>query len=179
MIRHDGRFLSHSKRLTELLYLCHNVKMGVLDWANPDISALPAAAAQLVQQALAGAGEQAAKHCAVASDLGEISFWAQRLQPIDGGPAHVMLHMRHWEPLDVTVARQLLRWSLSPRKKRLIVALACEPTLQQLADTLGITTGSAKMYLNRLFKELRLSSRQAVIDQLLTEARQQRGLLIA
>ena len=60
--------------------------------------------------------------------------------------------------------------SYSLQEKRILVASTRKPSLQALADYLGITVGTLKIYINRLQAKAEQPSRQAIIDALLADA---------
>lgn len=165
-----GRLLARGQRAIELLYLCHDARTGVLDWAAADLSALPASAREMVGRLLAATDGPDAVQCTEIREAGRFDFRAERLLALDGGPPQVAVTITHLEPVDITVARQLLDWPLSPQEKRLLVASVRQPGQQLLADTLGITVATLKSYVNRLQAKLAVPSRQALIDRLLAEA---------
>lgn len=165
-----GRLLARGQRAIELLYLCHDARMGVLDWAAPDLSALPAQARALVSALLADSDGPDVVLCDECRPAGHFQFRAERLQALDGGACLVAMTITHHEPIDLTVARALLDWPLSPREKRLIVLSTRQPDQRQLAGAMGITVSTLKSYVNRLQTRLAIPSRQALIDRLLAGA---------
>ncbi len=165
-----GRLLARGQGAIELLYLCHDSRMGILDWAAPDQSALPAQARAMVGALLADTTSPAVVQCDENRAAGCFRFRAERLHALDGGPCQIAVTISHWEPIDLTVARALLDWPLSPQEKRLIVLSTRRPDQRQLAEALGITVATLKSYINRLHARLAIPSRQALIDRLLAES---------
>ena len=79
------------------------------------------------------------------------------------------MRVAQYEPLDIAVAR-LDEHVVQPAEKRILVASTRKPSLQALADYLGITVGTLKIYINRLQGKAEQPSRQAIIDALLADA---------
>jgi len=169
----QGVMVARSARAIELLYLCQDVRIGVLDWARQDIEALPEAPRQLVRALLAnraGDNDGTATACSLDLSAGRFDFRVERLQRLDGGAAQATVTIHHWQPADIVVARQLAGWPLSAQEKRLIVATARQQEHKDIADSLGITVGTLKVYVNRLNTKLGVDSRQAFVDRLLADA---------
>lgn len=165
----SGRLLARGARAIELLYLCHDVRIGVMDWAGHDLAVMPNEPREMVRAYLNRSSGEVAR-CSLENMAGRFDFRAERLQALDGGPAHTAVTIQHWEPVDITVARQLSDWSLSTQEKRLIVASARQLGHKEIADRLGITVGTLKAYVNKLKAKLGVESRQDIIERLLAEA---------
>lgn len=166
----SGAILAKGRKAIELLYLCHDARMGMLDWAADDLTALPAPVRTLLQDLLSDPAGPDVAHCTLNLDAGRFDFRAERLLSTGSGRPQVALTITHLEPTDITVARQLIDWTLSTQEKRILVASTRQPTSLQLASHLGVTTGTLKSYINRLQAKLEQPSRQATIDRLLADA---------
>lgn len=166
----SGHMLAKGRKAIELLYLCHDARMGMLDWATDDLTALPAPVRDMVRTLLAGTTWPDVDRCALDLDAGRFDFRAERLLSTGTGQPQVALTITHLEPTDITVARQLMDWPLSMQEKRILVATTRQPSSQQLAEHLGVTTSTLKSYINRLQAKLGQPSRQAIIDRLLADA---------
>jgi len=165
-----GRLLARGARAIELLYLCHDVRMGVMDWAGHDLSVMPAEPRAMLRAHLDTEGVGEIGKCSLLNSAGRFDFRAERLQALDGSGTHTAVTIHHWEPVDITVARQLAQWPLSAQEKRLIVASARQLGHKEIADSLGITVGTLKGYVNKLKTKLGVDSRQDIIERLLAEA---------
>lgn len=166
----QGTMLARGARAIELLYLCQDVRLGVLDWARQDIQALPEAPRALVRGLLSATdGNDVARH-SLELAAGRFDFRIERLQRLDANAPQITVTIQHWQPADVTVAQQLADWALSAQEKRLIVATARELEHKDIADSLGVTVGTLKAYVNRLNAKLGVESRQAFVQQLLASA---------
>jgi DNA-binding CsgD family transcriptional regulator len=165
-----GRLLARGIRAIELLYLCHEVRMGVMDWAGHDISVMPAEAREMLRAHFGTDNSGDVTRCTLHNSAGRFDFRAERLRRLDGSEAHTAVTIHYWEPIDITVARQLARWPLSAQEKRLIVASARQLGHKEIADSLGITVGTLKAYVNKLKAKLGVDSRQDIIERLLAEA---------
>lgn len=166
----SGHMLAKGQKAIELLYLCHDARMGMLDWAADDLSALPAAVRDTLQPLLAVTPGPDVLRCTLDLAAGRFDFRAERLLATGTDQPQVAVTITHLEPTDITVARQLMDWPLSTQEKRILVASTRQPNSQQLADHLRVTVSTLKSYINRLQAKLGQSSRQAIIDQLLTQA---------
>ena len=71
--------------------------------------------------------------------------------------------IRHQEPADIALARKLWGWPLSPQEKRILIASLRRPSLAQLAETLGLTVGTLKGYINEMKKRADVASLHALV----------------
>lgn len=165
----SGQMLAKGKKAIELLYLCHDARMGMLDWAADDLTALPAPVRDMLQPLLATSTGTDMGLCSVDVAAGRFDFRAERLLATGTDQPQVAVTITHLEPTDITVARQLMNWPLSSQEKRLLIASVRQPSQQQLAEHLGITIGTLKSYINRLQAKLGQPSRQAIIDKVLKQ----------
>jgi DNA-binding CsgD family transcriptional regulator len=169
----QGRMTARSALGLELLYLYQDLGEGLLNWNAEDMTALPAQARDIVAGMLVAARlGQPTRPVSYSVDLptGRFDFHAETLTGLNGSGPVVAVRMCHHEPLDVAVARALLHAPYSLQEKRILVASTRAPSLNDLAEHLGITVGSLKVYINRLQAKAGLSSRQAIIERLLAEA---------
>jgi DNA-binding CsgD family transcriptional regulator len=93
--------------------------------------------------------------------------------------ALVVVGIRYFEAIDITVARRLAGWPLSPREKRLIVASTRSGNLAELAQALKITVFTFKTYNKELVDRLQVGSRQQLIELLLSEDAARNELLFS
>lgn len=163
----SGRMLAKGQKAIELLYLCHDARMGMLDWAADDLTALPAPVREMLQPLLAQRSGAEVGRCTLDQAAGRFDFRAECLRATGTDAPQVALTITHLEPADMAVARQLMDWPLSSQEKRLLIASVRQPSQQQLAEHLGITVGTLKSYINRLQAKLELPSRQAILDKVL------------
>jgi len=157
----------------ELLYLYQDLGEGLLQWNAEDLSALPIQARDIVIGMLEAVKRgKPLPPASYSIDLpaGRFDIHAETLTGLNGSGPVVAVRMCHHEPLDVALARALLHAPYSLQEKRILVALTRAPSLNDLAEHLGITVGSLKVYINRLQAKAGLPSRQAIIERLLSEA---------
>lgn len=169
----EGRMLARSAQGVELLYQYQDFGEKFLPWNTDSLSALPAHARAIVTDmctALIRGND--VKPVANTVDLagGRFEFHAEPLTAVGSGEASVAVRVAQYEPLDIAVARALMNTSYSLQEKRILVASTRKPSLQALADYLGITVGTLKIYINRLQAKAEQPSRQAIIDALLADA---------
>lgn len=165
----DGQLVARSAQAIELLCLCHEARLGLMDWAARDLHVLPESPRRLLGQHLAQPTAPAATTCTLVNAAGRFDFRIERLQRLDGGTAQTVVTVQNWEPVDITVARRLTDWPLSPQEKRLVVASARGLDHKAIAEQLGITVGTLKAYVNRLKAKLGADSRQAIVQRLLAD----------
>jgi len=163
----SGRMAARTPQAFELLYLCHDARMGMLDWAAADWSALPAEARELAQRMARDSQMPDQARCQVVRDAGRFDIRIDRLYPFDGGTPQLSVALTHLEPVELAVARALLHWPLSPREKRLLVASVRQPSQRELARQLGITVATLKSYVNGLQARCGVASRQELIERVL------------
>jgi DNA-binding CsgD family transcriptional regulator/plasmid stabilization system protein ParE len=167
----NEKMIARSAHGVELLYQYQDFGENFVPWNTDSIAALPAHARAIVTSMCAALalGEEV-KPVSNAIDLpaGRFEFCAEPLTAVDGGETTVAVRISQHEPLDIAVARALFNAPFSLQEKRILVASTRKPSLQQLADHLGVTVGTLKIYINKLQAKAGLSSRQAVIDSLLS-----------
>jgi len=169
----EGNMVSRSAHGVELLYLYQDFGENFLPWNITTLSALPPQARTIVSgmHAQLARGEDV-KPVLRTVDLpaGRFEFHAEPLMSTSGGPAIISVRVAQYEPLDLAVARALRNAPFSQQEKRILVASTRKPSLQELAEHLGVTVGTLKIYINRLQAKAGQASRQAIIDTLLAEA---------
>lgn len=168
-----GRMLARSARGVEVLYQYQDLGEGLLNWDADDLSALPAQARGLVRNQLDDMLRGVpVRPTAYGVDLpaGRFDFHAEPMMQTGKADPVVAVRVSHYEPLDVALARALLGAPFSLQEKRVLVASARQPSLQELAGSLGITVGTLKHYINRMQTRTGLPSRQAIIERLLDAA---------
>jgi DNA-binding CsgD family transcriptional regulator len=166
----NAKMIARSAQGVELLYLYQDFGENFVPWNTDTIAALPAHARAIVTNMCAALvrGENV-KPVSNAIDLpaGRFEFHAEPLTAVDSGEATVAVRISQYEPLDLAVARALMNTSYSLQEKRILVASTRKPSLQALADQLGVTVGTLKIYINRLQAKAGKVSRQEIIDSLL------------
>jgi DNA-binding CsgD family transcriptional regulator len=165
----DGAMVARSEHAEGVLYLCNEGRTGVLDWASPNVEALPAAIRNEFGQFIAGLTDRRSMASEVATSCGYFEVRAERLQRLAGGDTDTFVTIRHWEPVDLIVASRLLQSSLTLQEKRILIATAQQKEHKDIADSLGVTVGTLKSYVNRLLQKLDVDSREAIVDRLLSE----------
>jgi DNA-binding CsgD family transcriptional regulator len=166
----EGKMLARSAHGVELLYQYQDFNENFVPWNTDTLAALPAQARAIVTtmgSELARGEDVQPISNAVDLPAGRFEFHAEPLNPIGSGEAKLAIRISQYEPLDIAVARALMNTSFSLQEKRILVASARKPSLQALADYLGITVGTLKIYINRLQAKAGKSSRQEIIDSLL------------
>jgi DNA-binding CsgD family transcriptional regulator len=166
----DGKMLARSAHGVELLYQYQDFNENFVPWNTDTLAALPAQARAIVTaMGSALARGEAVTPVAHNADLpaGRFEFHAEPLAAVDGGPPLVAVRISQHEPLDIAVARALVDTPFSLQEKRILVASTRKPSLQTLADHLGVTVGTLKIYINRLQAKAGKTSRQEIIDELL------------
>lgn len=165
----NGRMLARSAHGVESLYLYQDLGENFLAWNTGTVAALPVRARSIVDdmQAALARGENP-KPTSKSVDLpaGRFEFHVEPLASSGSEPS-ISVRVSQHEPLDIAVARALLDAPFSLQEKRILVASTRKPSLQQLADHLGVTVGTLKIYINKLQAKAGQPSRQAIIDSLL------------
>jgi DNA-binding CsgD family transcriptional regulator len=164
-----GSMVARSEHAEGLLYLCNEGRSGVLDWASPNVEALPGAIRDEFEQFIRGSIARRSIVSEVATSCGYFEIRAERLQRLAGGETDTFVAIRHWEPVDLIVASRLLQSSLTLQEKRIVIATAQQKEHKDIADSLGITVGTLKAYVNRLLQKFDVNSRQEIVDRLLAE----------
>ena len=167
-----GRIRARSADAYELLFIGMHQRVGSLAWAAPDLTALPTPVIERARRLLTDATGPAIDEVTLCDDDGGgMRYRLQRL--VRDGAAEqpeLVMTLCHLEPLDLAVARQLLRWPLSPRERQLVVACTRAESQREMAKALGCAVGTLKGYLNGVYAKLGVNSREAMIARLLHES---------
>ncbi|MGL4232158.1 MAG: helix-turn-helix transcriptional regulator, partial [Casimicrobium sp.] len=165
----NGAMVARSEQAASVLYLCNEGRLGVFDWASPNVEALPSALREGFTRLIRDASATHSATSSIDTSCGRFEFRAERLQRLAGGDADTVVTIHHWEPVDLTVASRLLQSSLSLQEKRIVIATAQQMEHKEIADNLGVTVGTLKAYVNRLLQKLDVESRQEIVERLLSE----------
>ena len=171
-----GDFTSLGEGAEDLLYCGAAPGPGSTDWSEMNAQALPYHVREMALATLAGHGRGAApgKRCSVRRPVqghgGEFRFDVERLHALDGRTRGVLVRLQQLEPRDVTLARELVRWPLSPQEKRLLVASVRAADQYALAEELGITLNTLKGYVKDMVRRTGFASRQAMVTGILAAA---------
>lgn len=177
LIRADGTMAARSMEAMRLIYLLGGANMFTLEWARPDWLALPDQIRATAQALFRLQEHEARRRIRIDQSWGRFDFVLEKMSDREiAGAAVVMIGIRYHEPIDITVARRLAGWPLSPREKRILVAATRTANLAELAEALGITVNTLKSYNKELVDRLGVESRQALIDLLLSDEAAHRDL---
>lgn len=170
LIRPDGALAARSQEAARLLYLQGGANMHTLEWARMDWRALPAQVRDAARAMFGQPEPELKRRVCLHQPWGRFEFVLEKMHG-QGAPAEalVVVGIRYFEAIDITVARRLAGWPLSPREKRLVVAGTRSASLAELAQALGITLLTLKTYNRELMNRLHLGSRQQLIEWLLSE----------
>jgi len=168
IISSDGNMVMRSQSALHLLYLLGEADAHSMDWARPDWGALPQSAREFVQIMFEAQSLELRRTLKLQRPWGSFEFALEKMPNRSmPGASVVVINIRYFEPIDITVARRLTGWKLSPREKRILIASTREVSLAKLAETFGITLHTLKGYNKELVDRLGAESRQAIIDHLL------------
>ena len=174
----DGRFLAQGRYVREVLFLARQTGLGSPDWIHPDWRALPpevrSAAMEMFAEADSVDASRASAHVPAQRSVSLRFQWgcfdfllndqpATSLQP----ESTAGIAIRHQQPIDIMLARNLWGWPLSPRQKRLLIVSTRQPSMAQLAAALELTVGTAKFYLSEIKTHLGVKSRQDLVEWIL------------
>ncbi|MFT4195358.1 helix-turn-helix transcriptional regulator [Ottowia sp.] len=170
LIRSDGALAARSQEAARLLYLQGGANMHTLDWARLDWRALPVQVQDAARGMFAQPAPELKRRVCLHQPWGRFEFALEKMSG-QGAAAEalVIVGIRFFEAIDITVARRLAGWPLSPREKRLVVAGTRSASLAELARTLEITLLTLKTYNRELVNRLQVDSRQRLIGWLLSE----------
>ena len=163
----DGSILTHGPSFRRILFLLQQKALGPPLWTRCDRLALPiellAAADQALQQ------ECPSRIALILErDSGRFECEIERMQSTPELPhPSIGMTLRHFEPVDLAVARKLWGWDMSPQEKRIVVATARHAKLLQTAELLGISVGTLKGYINALLNRFGVSSREELVSSVL------------
>lgn len=170
LIQADGSMSARSQEGARLIYLLGGANMHSLEWARPDWLALPDTVREAAQRLFEHDAGEIRQRLRIDQPWGRFDFFLEKLpHHSDAASAVVAVSLRYFEAVDITVARRLTGWPLSPREKRIVVAGARNPNLAQLAQALGITINTLKSYNKEMVDRLGIGSRQELIEALLSD----------
>lgn len=175
MLRRDGRIVAQTREASNILFMARHTGLGSPEWIRTDRHALPPEVAEAVEVLLASEMATRTQEIRLRLPWGAFDFLLEKVMFGDGEPM-VNIAIRHHEPQDITVARALWGWPLSPQEKRIVVASTRNPSHAELAGALGLTVGTLKHYINKIQTRMQVDSRQALIDRILSSATAARTL---
>ena len=160
-----GRFIGMGDGAQEMLYRCAEPGPGATAWLAPGVEALPAPvmadALNLLHAARQRSGVPQPPPRRLRGQAGEYEFRLELLGAPTGGPdAMAVVHLRHQEPADITLARRLARWKLSPQERRLLTCSLRHPDQHALAEHLGVSLHTLKSYSKEMIRRHGFASRQ-------------------
>lgn len=176
-----GRFIGMGDGAREMLYRCAAPEPGATAWLAPDVDALPAQVMDDLLDALRAAPQRApAPHAAPRRLRGQAGEYEFRLELL-GAPVHstdptAVVHLRHLEPADITLARRLPHWKLSPQERRLLVNSLRHPHPHALAERLGVSLHTLKSYSKEMIRRHGFASRHDMANAVLQRAAPDDGL---
>lgn len=167
-IRADGNMAARSQEAMRLIYLLGGAAMFTMEWARPDWFALPDQVRETTQALFSVPNREAKRRIRIEQPWGRFDFVIEKMPDRQvPGESIALIGIRYHEPVDITVARRLAGWPLSPREKRILVAATRSTNLAELAGVLGITVNTLKSYNKELVDRLDIESRQRLIELLL------------
>lgn len=170
LVRADGSMAARSQEAARLIYLLGGANMHTLDWARPDWFALPASVREAAQRLFDHPDSELRQRVRIDQAWGRFEFALEKMpHQLDEKEPLVIIGIRYFEAVDITVARRLAGWPLSPREKSIVIAGTRSGTLPDLAEALGITVNTLKSYNKEIVDRLGVASRQDLIDLLLGE----------
>lgn len=164
-----GRLRSRSQNALEMLFLANGPRVNVLDWAGYDVEALPADVRTGLQALLGTRAPPGDQFSLVATKFGSFRFETELLAPVSGSPddARWLVTVNHLEPEDLTLARRMANWALTPQEKRILIASTRDVGLAEVANSLRLTPSSLKSYVNQLLRRHEVSTRRELVDRIL------------
>lgn len=148
-----GHIAARGAATRNILFLARRTGMGPPDWMRNDWHALPPEIRVVAEAMLAGNEEPAERRISMRLDWGWFDFILEKMPVASAdGQSTIGIAIRHQEPADIALARKLWGWPLSPQEKRILIASLRRPSLAQLAETLGLTVGTLKGYINEMKK---------------------------
>lgn len=171
LLGRDGRIAAQTQEARNILFMARHTGLGFPEWIRSDWHALPPEVVTVAESLWACQEGEPTREVRMRLAWGEFDFLLERVAlNFDRPEVGVNVVMRHHEPLDITVARKLWGWSLSPQEKRIVVASARNPSLSELADALDLSLGTLKHYINGILNRMNVDSRQELIDKILVDA---------
>ena len=164
-----GRMRSRTENALPMLFLANVPRMGVLDWACFDTQVLPETVRAPMQAWMKECAARGSRTWTVEVTWGTFEFIADRMVPVAGAPDELqwLVTLNYLEPQDLTLARRLVNWPLSPQEKRILIASTRDATLADVASALDITLGSLKNYVNGLLQRHGVHTRSELVEQVL------------
>lgn len=171
---------ARSQEGARLIYLLGGANMHSLEWARPDWLALPDTVREAARRLFEHDAGEMRQRLPIDQPWGRFDFFLEKLpHHSDAAGSGVAVSLRYFEAVDITVARRLAGWPLSPRKRRIAVAGARNPNIAQLAQVLGITINTLKSDNKEMVDRLGIGSRQELIEALLSDDAAQYDLCYA
>lgn len=171
---------ARSEEAARLIYLLGGANMHTLDWARPDWLALPDLVRDTAKRLFEHAESELRQRVRVDQAWGRFEFSLEKMpHRHEHNEPLVVIGIRYFETVDITVARRLAGWPLSPREKRIVIAATRTGNLPELAEALGITVNTLKSYNKEMVDRLGVASRQDLIDLLLSEEVAEHDLVLA
>lgn len=167
-----GRFIGVGDGARELLYRCAKPGPGETAWLTPGVEALPAPVMDdvlnLLWAARRGTALPQTAPRRLRGQAGEHEFRLEPLGTCTGRPGTmVVVHVRHLEPTDITLARRLTHWKLSPQERRMLITALRHPDQHALAERLGISLHTLKSYSTDMVRRHGFASRQKMTEAVL------------
>ncbi|MDR2333612.1 MAG: hypothetical protein LBE61_09030 [Burkholderiaceae bacterium] len=172
IVRPDGSLSARSREAARLLYLQGGATMSVLEWVRMDWLALPPQVREMAQWMFAQPESEISRRVGLQQPWGRFEFVLEKVlehRASAAAEALIIVNIHYFEAIDITVARRLAGWPLSPREKRIVIAGARCTDLAELADALQITLLTLKTYNRELVGRLQVGSRQRLIELLLSD----------
>lgn len=161
----------------QILRLAKSAEVSPFQVDRGELSALPQPVQgefrRLIEQPVA----TAAASWTLSLPHGVFRFAAELMLPTnDPGPAGApasdaqwLLTIDHLEPRDLTLARRLAGWRLSPQEKRILIASTRDISMARMAEALALTHGCLKSYVNHLLQRYGAGSREELVQRVLME----------
>lgn len=168
----DGKILAKSAEIHNLLFISRQTGMGPPEWARDDWLAMPPQVTALAQKLFDTADPNERIIETQLLPWGKFDYILEKMQTQESQSKPIItVTIRHYEPLDITVARCLWGWPMSPQEKRIIIASARQASLEQIAQILEISSGTLKNYSNELLARFNLPSRSALVKKIISGER--------
>ena len=165
----EGGIIAQGNQAKNLLFLAQQNGMEAPNWVRADWRALPPSIYLEAKKILSSSWQNVSEKT-LNFKWGKFTFLLEKMPLILNGNEQVTLNVtiRYFEPYDISIARALWGWPLSPQEKRILIASTRHPSLSQLSRTLGLTLGTLKNYINRLDARFSVDSRE-VLNELVWE----------
>lgn len=164
-----GQIVAQSPEIHNLLFISRQTGMGPPEWARDDWFAMPPQVTALAQKLFDTTEPNGRAVETQHLPWGRFDYILEKMQTQENQPKSIMtVTIRHHEPLDITIARRLWGWPMSPQEKRIIIASARQASIEQIAQILEISSGTLKNYSNELLARFNLPSRNALVKKILS-----------